>query len=306
MENYRIEISEKNTGKRLDVICAEAVPDLSRQYIKKLIADGKITVGCERKKASYKVKIGDVIDIEVPEPESSEVLPENIPLDIVYEDGDIIVVNKPSGMVVHPAAGSPDGTLVNALLYHTKDLSGINGVTRPGIVHRIDKDTSGLLVVAKNDLAHRRLAEQLSVHDITRQYRAIVKGVIKDDKGTVDMPIGRNPKNRLKMAVVEGGRRAVTHFEVVSRYSRYTEIICRLETGRTHQIRVHMSAIGHPVAGDPLYGGAKGNPFRCDGQLLHAEKLGFRHPRTGKYVEFTAPLPENFKKALAYLEHTAN
>ncbi len=228
---------------------------------------------------------------------------EDIPLDIVYEDGDVLVVNKPKGMVVHPAPGNYTGTLVNALMYHTTDLSRINGVNRPGIIHRIDKDTSGLLMVAKNDLAHKSLSAQLKDHSITRQYRALVKGIIKEERGTVDMPIGRHPVDRVRMAVVkerDKGKEAVTHFEVMARYpgKNYTLMTFRLETGRTHQIRVHMQAIGHPIAGDTLYKGDKGNPFKTQGQCLHAELLGFVHPRTGEYMEFRAPLPEYFEKIL--------
>ncbi|MDO4287661.1 MAG: RluA family pseudouridine synthase [Eubacterium sp.] len=284
-------------GMRLDAFCAEKFPGLSRGHLKTLIQEGRVTVDGSVKKASYKVKAGECIEVEVPEPKESTIEAENIPLDIVYEDEDVLVVNKPKGMVVHPAPGTPSGTLVNALMHHTKDLSAINGVYRPGIIHRIDKDTTGLLMVAKNDAAHRSLTEQLKAHSITRQYVGLVKGIVEANRGTVDMPIGRHPKDRVRMAVVkENSKEAITHFEVLNRYAQgYTLMRFRLETGRTHQIRVHMNAIGHPLAGDLLYRGDKKNPFKTQGQCLHAQTLGFVHPRTGEYLEFTAPLP-------AYLE----
>ncbi|MEG0074518.1 MAG: RluA family pseudouridine synthase [Eubacterium sp.] len=295
IKNY--DVQNENEGTRLDTFCAATESTLSRGHIKNLLHDKKITVNGAVKKASYKLKEGEKIVIEIPDPVESTISPENIPLDIVYEDEDVIIVNKPKGMVVHPAPGSPSGTLVNALMFHTKHLSSINGVFRPGIIHRIDKDTSGLLMVAKNDTAHHHLVEQLKAHTITRQYKALVKGIVENNKGTIDMPIGRHPKDRIKMAVVkENSKEAITHFEVIKRYVEgYTLMQFRLETGRTHQIRVHMQAIGHPIAGDPVYKGDKKNPFETQGQCLHAELLGFIHPRTGKYVEFRVDVPEEFK-----------
>lgn len=306
MKHLVFNIDAADKDKRLDVYCSEKCPDRSRAYLKKCIKNGYVTVGGEIKKDAYKVKTGESVVIDLPEPKPLETKPENIPLDIVYEDHDVIVVNKPSGMVVHPAAGTPAGTLVNALLYHTKDLSGIGGVLRPGIVHRIDKDTSGLLVVAKNDQAHTKLSEQLARHDMLRIYRAIVKGNVAEDTGIVDMPIGRDPKNRIRMAVVAGGKSAVTHFRVVKRYGDFTQMLFRLETGRTHQIRVHMRKIGHPIAGDPLYGGNKNNPFATDGQMLHAGVLGFVHPTTGEKMRFEVDPPLVFRQALAFLEKQLN
>ncbi len=302
MEKERL-IAE-TSGLRLDVFCAEQFPELSRGYIKTLITEGKVTVDGLSKKPSYKMKAGDVLEIEIPEPKESTIEPEDIPLDIVYEDEDIIVVNKPKGMVVHPAPGTPSGTLVNALMHHTQQLSSINGVYRPGIIHRIDKDTTGLLMVAKNDVAHQRLSEQLKGHHITREYVGLVKGIVENNRGTVDMPIGRHPKDRIRMAVVkENSKDAVTHFEVLERYVQgYTLMRFKLETGRTHQIRVHMSAIGHPIAGDLLYKGDKKNPFKTQGQCLHAQTLGFIHPTTGEYVEYSAPLPEYFQEILKGLK----
>lgn len=302
MEKERL-IAE-TSGLRLDVFCAEQFPELSRGYIKTLITEGKVTVDGLSKKPSYKMKAGDVLEIEIPEPKESTIEPEDIPLDIVYEDEDIIVVNKPKGMVVHPAPGTPSGTLVNALMHHTQQLSSINGVYRPGIIHRIDKDTTGLLMVAKNDVAHQRLSEQLKGHHITREYVGLVKGIVENNRGTVDMPIGRHPKDRIRMAVVkENSKEAVTHFEVLERYVQgYTLMRFKLETGRTHQIRVHMSAIGHPIAGDLLYKGDKKNPFKTQGQCLHAQTLGFIHPTTGEYVEYSAPLPEYFQEILKGLK----
>lgn len=302
MEKERL-IAE-TSGLRLDVFCAEQFPELSRGYIKTLITEGKVTVDGLSKKPSYKMKAGDVLEIEIPEPKESTIEPEDIPLNIIYEDEDIIVVNKPKGMVVHPAPGTPSGTLVNALMHHTQQLSSINGVYRPGIIHRIDKDTTGLLMVAKNDVAHQRLSEQLKGHHITREYVGLVKGIVENNRGTVDMPIGRHPKDRIRMAVVkENSKEAVTHFEVLERYVQgYTLMRFKLETGRTHQIRVHMSAIGHPIAGDLLYKGDKKNPFKTQGQCLHAQTLGFIHPTTGEYVEYSAPLPEYFQEILKGLK----
>jgi len=259
-------------------------------------------VGQKAVKPSYKVTEGDTISFEVPEAVELEIVPEDIPLDIVYEDHDVILVNKPKGMVVHPAAGHYSGTLVNALMFHCKDdLSGINGVLRPGIVHRIDMDTTGILIVCKNDLAHTSIAEQLKEHSITRRYQAIVHGVLKDDEGTIDAPVGRHPQDRKKMCINhQNGKHAVTHYRVLNRFKNFTHIECRLETGRTHQIRVHMASLNHPLLGDAVYGPAK-CPYKLQGQTLHAGVLGFVHPRTGEYMEFEAPLPEYFQKLLNIL-----
>ncbi|MBR5991261.1 MAG: RluA family pseudouridine synthase, partial [Clostridia bacterium] len=290
---------EYSSGKRIDSVIAEADDNITRSAAQRLIENGDITVNEETVSKNYKVSAGDVIKISVPEPTEIEAKPQDIPLDIFYEDDDLLVVNKPKGMVVHPAAGNPDGTLVNALLFHCKgSLSGINGEIRPGIVHRIDKDTSGLLVVAKNDATHQKLAEQIKEHSFTRCYKAVVHGNIKDDEGTIDAPIGRSPKDRKKMAVTDkNSREAVTHFKVLERFKDYTYIECKLETGRTHQIRVHMAYRGNPVAGDTLYG-PKNTPKDLNGQCLHAYKLGFVHPKTDEYMEFEAPLPEYFEKFL--------
>lgn len=284
---------------RIDKVLTTLEPEITRSQLKNLINDGHVTVNGQAVKPKYKVQAGDKISLVKPEPQSLELTPENIPLDIVYEDDDVIVVNKPQGMVVHPAPGHPDHTLVNALLYHSP-LSTINGTFRPGIVHRIDKDTSGLLMVAKNDLAHQSLAEQLRNKTNKREYLALVYGQIKEDEGTIDAPLGRNPQDRKKQAVVKGGRHAVTHFKVLKRYDNFTLVKCILETGRTHQIRVHMKYIGHPLVGDPLYGPRK--MIGKNGQFLHAALLGFKHPRTGKEMVFEAPLPENFQKMLDKLD----
>lgn len=300
MEIKEYHVPEEKAGVRLDAYCAEQEPDFSRGYIKNLLTEAAVKVDGSQKKASYKLKGGEIITMEIPEPVESTIEPENIPLEIIYEDEDVIVVNKSKGMVVHPAPGSPSGTLVNALMHHTGALSNINGVYRPGIIHRIDKDTSGLLMVAKNNTAHQNLTDQLKAHTITRQYKALVKGIMENNRGTIDMPIGRHPKDRIRMAVVkENSKEAVTHFETLKRYAEgYTLMQFRLETGRTHQIRVHMQAIGYPIAGDLLYKGDKKNPFKTEGQCLHAELLGFKHPRTGEYMEFSAPLPEAFQAIL--------
>ncbi|WDC81834.1 RluA family pseudouridine synthase [Ligilactobacillus ruminis] len=286
---------------RLDKACSEIFSDYSRSQIKQLLDGGNITVNGKTEKAKYKVKSGDVIRLEEPETKTLELRPENIPLDIVYEDDDVIVVNKPQGMVVHPAPGHDEHTLVNALLYHCP-LSTINGTFRPGIVHRIDKDTSGLLMVAKNDKAHRSLAKQLKDKTNIREYVALVHGRIAEDEGTINAPIGRSLKDRKKQAVVKDGRNAVTHFEVLKRYRDYTLVKCILETGRTHQIRVHMKYIGHPLVGDPLYGPKK--TIKGNGQFLHAGKLGFVHPTTGKLLVFEAPLPKIFQECLEKLDKT--
>lgn len=286
---------------RLDKACSEIFSDYSRSQVKQLLDGGNITVNGKTEKAKYKVKSGDVIRLEEPETKTLELRPENIPLDIVYEDDDVIVINKPQGMVVHPAPGHDEHTLVNALLYHCP-LSTINGTFRPGIVHRIDKDTSGLLMVAKNDKAHRSLAKQLKDKTNIREYVALVHGRIAEDEGTINAPIGRSLKDRKKQAVVKDGRNAVTHFEVLKRYRDYTLVKCILETGRTHQIRVHMKYIGHPLVGDPLYGPKK--TIKGNGQFLHAGKLGFVHPTTGKLLIFEAPLPKIFQECLEKLDKT--
>lgn len=295
-------VGEEEEGDRLDVYLSEQLGDMSRSYIQKIIKDKKVEVNNKIEKAKYLVKGEDKVKIEIPTPKLLEVIAQDIPIDIVYEDNDVLIVNKPQDMVVHPAPGNYDNTLVNAILYHCKDkLSSINGVIRPGIVHRIDKDTSGLLMIAKNNNAHNSLAEQLKDHSITREYEFICHGVVKDDKITVNKPIGRNPKDRLKMAVVKDGKHAVTHFEVVERFENFTHMRARLETGRTHQIRVHALSINHPLLGDPIYG-PKNTKFKLNGQTLHAKKLGFIHPTTNKYIEFDSELPEYFKEIIKKLK----
>lgn len=301
-EPVRLVITAALTG-RIDKQLGHHFKQFSRSQIQRWIEDDHVKVNDQPVKPKYKLAVGDVVTIEPEKPKKIDLVPENIPLDIVYEDDDVIVVNKPQGMVVHPAPGHPDHTLVNALLYHSP-LSTINGEFRPGIVHRIDKDTSGLLMVAKNDMAHRSLAAQLKAKTNEREYVALVHGVIKEDQGTIDAPLGRSPKDRKKQAVVADGRHAVTHFKVLKRYQHYTLVSCRLETGRTHQIRVHMKYIGHPLAGDPLYGPRKTLPG--NGQYLHARLLGFKHPRTGKQLTFTAPLPSYFQKMLDKLDKIDN
>lgn len=297
-EPVRLVIDNNLTG-RIDKQLGHHFSQYSRSQLQRWIADGHVQVNGKTVKPKYKLTAGDVVTITPEQPKKIDLVPEDIPLDIVYEDDDVIVVNKPQGMVVHPAPGHPDHTLVNALLYHSP-LSTINGEFRPGIVHRIDKDTSGLLMVAKNDMAHRSLAAQLKAKTNEREYVALVHGVIKEDRGTIDAPLGRSPKDRKKQAVVAGGRHAVTHFKVLKRYRHYTLVSCRLETGRTHQIRVHMKYIGHPLAGDPLYGPRKTLPGK--GQYLHARLLGFKHPRTGEQLTFTAPLPLYFQQMLDKLD----
>ena len=302
---------DTDKGKRLDAYLAE-VADLSRSAAAKLIESGAVTVGGKTTEKKYQLKENDMIELTLPEAEEYEAEPENIPLNVVYEDSDIIVINKPSGMVVHPAPGNYTGTLVNALLYHCKDsLSGIGGVMRPGIVHRIDKDTSGLLVVAKNDAAHRALSEELGYHGIEREYHALVRGGFKEECGTVDLPIGRHPVDRKKMAVIKNGDRArdaVTHYEVLRSYGQISYLRLRLETGRTHQIRVHMSHLGHALLGDEVYSSTK-IPFEkqhaplFDGQILHAKRLSLTHPHTGERMNFECELPDNFKKLLEILEN---
>lgn len=292
----------KDFNIRLDKFLTEKLSEMSRSHIQKLIRDGNVTVNKKAVKANYKVSLGEIIEIDIPEPECLDIVPENIPLDILYEDEDILVVNKPKGMVVHPAPGHYSGTLVNAIMFHCKEnLSGINGVLRPGIVHRIDMNTTGSLLICKNDKSHRFLAEQLKEHSITRKYHAIVYGNLKEDNGTIESPIGRHPVERKKMSTKsKNGRPAVTHYHVLERFGKFTYIECQLETGRTHQIRVHMSSIGHPILGDDLYGPAK-CPYTLEGQTLHAKILGIVHPTAKEYIEFDAPLPEYFLDLLEKL-----
>ena len=305
-------VSDESKGERLDKFLS-AEEDITRSAAVKLIEDGLVLVNEKTATKNYKLRGGEIITVNYPPIKASECVPQNIPLDIIYEDNDIIVINKPSGMVVHPAPGNPDGTLVNALLYHCKDsLSGIGGTMRPGIVHRIDKDTSGLLVVAKNDLAHLSLSGQLKTHSVSRVYYAVVCGNIKSDTGTINAPIGRNPTDRKKMAVIKDvanktAKDAVTHYEVMNRFAGYTFVKCILETGRTHQIRVHMASIGHPILGDPVYGGngskfAQSNKSLLDGQCLHAKELKLNHPTGGEQMHFECELPENTVKLLEKLK----
>lgn len=286
-------------GERIDKYLSEQLEDMTRSHIQKLIKENMVRVNGMAVKSNFKLSASDQIEVEIPELKEPDILPENIPLDILYEDQDILVVNKPKGMVVHPAPGHYTGTLVNAIMYHCKDnLSGINGVMRPGIVHRIDMDTTGSLLICKNDRAHQVLAEQLKEHSITRKYHAIVHGRLKEDEGTIDKPIGRHPIDRKKMSVhCTNGREAITHYRVLKRFQQFTYIECQLETGRTHQIRVHMSSIGHPILGDQVYGPAK-CPYKLQGQTLHAKVLGITHPTTGEYMEFDAPLPDYFQGLL--------
>ncbi|ACJ34170.1 RluA family pseudouridine synthase [Anoxybacillus flavithermus] len=301
MEQIQLTIEEQHDGERIDKVIAELNEQWSRSQVQQWLKEGHVLVNGKAVKPNYKCHVDDEVVISIPSPEPLDVAPEPIPLDIYYEDADVLVVNKPRGMVVHPAPGHMHGTLVNALLAHCQDLSGINGVLRPGIVHRIDKDTSGLLMVAKNDLAHESLVNQLVNKTVTRKYVAIVHGVIPHDYGTIDAPIGRDPRDRQSMAVVENGKEAVTHFRVLERFEHYTFVECQLETGRTHQIRVHMKYIGYPLAGDPKYGPRKTLPI--DGQALHAGVLGFQHPRTGEYLQFEAPIPHEFERLLDMLRN---
>lgn len=300
MQTILLIAKSENTGERLDKFIADN-SDISRSYAAKLCEDGLVTLGSKPLAKKYKITGGEEIAIELPEPEEMTAEPEDIPLDIVYEDDDVIVVNKPQGMCVHPAVGNERGTLVNGLMYHCKgSLSAINGVIRPGIVHRIDKDTSGLLICAKNNEAHLKLSEQLKERKAMRKYIALVNGNIKEDSGTINKPIARHPIDRKKMAIVQGGREAVTHFNVLERFGKYTLVECILETGRTHQIRVHMASIGHSIVGDPLYG-IKKEKFSLNGQLLHAKTIGFIHPKTGEIMEFTSELPEHFTNIIEKL-----
>ena len=300
---HEIDVLESQADTRIDKFLSEELPDISRSYIQKLIKDEQITVNGKAVKANYKVSPDDLVVVNQPELKEPDILAEDIPLDILYEDSDLLIVNKPKGMVVHPSAGHYSGTLVNALMYYCKhDLSGINGIMRPGIVHRIDMDTTGSLLVCKNDFAHQNLAEQLKVHSIRRIYHAIVHGVLKEDEGTVDAPIGRHPIDRKKMSINhKNGKEAVTHYKVLQRFKNFTYIQCELETGRTHQIRVHMASLKHPLLGDVVYGPTK-CPFKLQGQTLHAKIIGVLHPRTNEYLEVDAPLPKYFTDLLNKLE----
>lgn len=295
-------VPEEFQGERIDKYLSEACCGLTRSYLQKLLKSQLVEVDGKAIKNSYRVSAGETVELEVPEAVEPEIEAEPIPLDILYEDKDIILINKPKGMVVHPAAGHYSQTLVNGLMYHCRgELSGINGVMRPGIVHRIDMDTTGVLIVCKNDFTHNSIAEQLKVHSITRKYYAIVHGVIGEDEGTVDAPIGRHPVDRKKMSInYKNGKHAVTHYRVLERFKQFTYVECQLETGRTHQIRVHMASLNHPLLGDSVYGPSK-CPFKLQGQTLHAGVLGIIHPRTGEYMEFSAPLPEYFENLLEKL-----
>ncbi|WP_121609325.1 RluA family pseudouridine synthase [Mesobacillus foraminis] len=301
MEKIIRKIDESLAGERIDKAISSMNGEWSRSLVQQWLKDGQVLVNGKAVKANHKCSLNDEIEIEIPEPEELDVVPEDMDLEIFYEDSDVLVVNKPKGMVVHPAPGHMSGTLVNGLMAHCKDLSGINGVLRPGIVHRIDKDTSGLLMVAKNDLAHESLVNQLVAKTVTRKYKAIVHGIIPHDYGTIEAPLGRDQKDRQSMAVVDNGKHAVTHFNVLERFKDFTFIECQLETGRTHQIRVHMKYIGYPLAGDPKYGPRK--TLDIGGQALHAGVLGFEHPRTGQYLEFEAPLPAYLEQLLEDLKN---
>jgi 23S rRNA pseudouridine1911/1915/1917 synthase len=299
MEKMEHIISEEHAGDRIDKVVSTLDPEWSRSQVQQWIKEGNVLVNGVQVKTNYKCSLDDKLEIVIPEPEILDVIPEEMDLEIYYEDHDVLVVNKPKGMVVHPAPGHMTGTLVNGLMAHCKDLSGINGVLRPGIVHRIDKDTSGLLMVAKNDMAHESLVNQLVAKSVTRKYKALVHGNIQHDHGTIDAPLGRDSKDRQSMTVVDNGKNAVTHFNVLERFQDFTLVECQLETGRTHQIRVHMKYIGYPLAGDPKYGPKK--TLDLGGQALHAGLLGFDHPRTGEYLEFEAPIPEYFTELLNQL-----
>jgi 23S rRNA pseudouridine1911/1915/1917 synthase len=301
MEKMEHTILEQQKGDRIDKVISTLDEEWSRTQVQQWIKDGNVLVNGQKIKTNYKCSLNDEIEISIPDPELLDVIPEEMNLEIYFEDKDVLVVNKPSGMVVHPAPGHLTGTLVNGLMAHCKDLSGINGVLRPGIVHRIDKDTSGLLMVAKNDMAHEKLVNQLVEKTVTRKYKAIVHGVIPHDFGTIDAPLGRDTRDRQSMTVVDNGKHAVTHFQVIERFKDFTFVECQLETGRTHQIRVHMKYIGYPLAGDPKYGPKK--TLDINGQALHAGILGFNHPRTNEYLEFEAPLPKEFEELLAQLRN---
>lgn len=302
METFQVRITEEQEEERLDKVLSVLIESLTRSFLQKLIRDGQVLVNGHTAKGSYRVQAEDEIAVFLPEAAAPDIEPENIPLDVLYEDKDVIVVNKPKGMVVHPAPGHYTGTLVNALLFHCgKELSGINGVLRPGIVHRIDRDTTGSVIVCKNDFAHQSIAAQLKEHSIARRYHAICYGALKEEAGTIDRPVGRHPHERKKMAINEkNGKEAVTHYMVLQHFEKYTYVECRLETGRTHQIRVHMAGIGHPLLGDEVYSSLK-CPFSLQGQTLHAKILGFRHPSTGEYIETDAPLPDYFTHLLDIL-----
>ena len=299
MQKETFEVEYEYESERLDKYVSLLFPEQSRSFFQKIIKDGHVTVNDRIEKANYRLKAEDLVTVEIPDAVETQILPEDIPLDILYEDDDLLVVNKPKGMVVHPSAGHYSGTLVNAIMFHCKNsLSGINGEIRPGIVHRIDMDTTGSLIVCKNDESHVNIAEQIKVHSVNRQYRGIVYGVVKDDEGTIHAPIGRHPIDRKKMAINEtNGKDAITHYKVLERFGKYTYMEFKLETGRTHQIRVHMASIGHPLLGDALYSNGK-SPYKLQGQTLHAMTIGFIHPRTREYIEISAPLPEYFKKIL--------
>ncbi len=298
---YRFVVTEESENTRIDSTLSFLLPDKSRSYIQKIIKDGAVSVNGKSVKQSYALKSDDEIICDIPEAKELEVEPEDIKLDIVYEDSDIIIVNKPKDMVVHPAPGHMSGTLVSGVLYHCKDLSGINGVLRPGIVHRIDKDTTGLLIICKNDNSHNCIAAQLKEHSAERTYHAICHGVLKDDEGIIDAPLGRSNNDRKKMAIVPGGKRAVTHYTVLERFNNTTYVKLNLETGRTHQIRVHMASIGHPLLGDPVYGRGDDKYLRF-GQLLHAKTLGIVHPSTNEFMQFDSEIPEYFKEILEKLK----
>lgn len=297
IETFEVEV--ENEGERLDKYISMLFPEQSRSFFQKIIKEGHVTVNDKVEKANFRLKIEDLVHVKIPDAVETQILPENIPLEVLYEDDDLLVVNKPKGMVVHPSAGHYSGTLVNAVMYHCKDsLSGINGEIRPGIVHRIDMDTTGSLIICKNDETHIAIAEQIKVHSVKRIYRGIVCGSVKNEEGTIHAPIGRHPVERKKMAVNEkNGKDAITHYKVLERFDKYTYMEFQLETGRTHQIRVHMASIGHPLLGDSLYSSGK-NPYKLQGQTLHAMVIGFVHPKTKEYIEISAPLPEYFEKIL--------
>ncbi len=299
MNRQSFEVEAEYEEERLDKYLSRIFPEQSRSFFQKLIKEGNVLVNEKAGKANYRLHIDDMVSVEIPDAVETPILPEDIPLDILYEDDDLLIVNKPKGMVVHPSAGHYTGTLVNAIMYHCRDsLSGINGEIRPGIVHRIDMDTTGSLIVCKNDESHVAIAEQIKVHSVTRRYRGIVCGVVKDDEGIIHAPIGRHPVERKKMAINEkNGKDAITHYRVLERFSNYTYMEFELETGRTHQIRVHMASIGHPLLGDTLYSSGR-SPYKLQGQTLHAMTIGFLHPRTKEYLEVSAPLPEYFEKIL--------
>lgn len=300
LDKLKLEVNIDEEGMRIDKLLSLKMKDVSRSHIQNIIDGKNVSINDKAVKSSYKAKDGDIITVTIPEAVELSVEPQDIKINIIYEDNDVIVVDKEQGMVVHPAPGNYSGTLVNALLYHCKDLSGINGIIRPGIVHRIDKDTSGILVIAKNDFAHTKLAEQFKEHSINREYIALVEGSMKTEEGTIDQPLGRNPRDRMKYAVVRDGKRAVTHYKLIENYSQNALVKCKLETGRTHQIRVHMAFIHHPLVGDLVYGFKK-QKIKGNGQYLHAARLGFIHPTKGEYMEFNSELPDYFKKEIEKL-----